>query len=136
MLIQLLVSLLRISNLIFYFLIICYFNFRSTIEAFVTAATPLAESLAQILAQELNISFSYFQENCSVNTSYLRLNRYPRCPFPSKVFGLLPHSDTSFLTIVHQDQIGGLQVMKDGIWIAVKPKPEALIVNIGDLFQV
>lgn len=92
----------------------------------------------QILAQKLNIEFRYFRDNCSANTSYVRLNRYPPCPFPSKVFGLLPHSDSSFLTIVHQDQIGGLQLMmKDiGNWVGVKPNPEALIVNIGDLFQV
>lgn len=90
----------------------------------------------QILAQELNINFSYFQQNCSANTSYLRLNRYPPCPFHSKVIGLLPHADTSFITIVHQDHTGGLQLMKDGKWISVKPNSEALIVNIGDLFQV
>lgn len=50
--------------------------------------------------------------------------------------GLIPHCDTSFLTIVHQDHVGGLQLMKDGNWVAVKPNPHALVVNIGDLFQV
>uniref|UniRef100_A0A803M232 Fe2OG dioxygenase domain-containing protein n=1 Tax=Chenopodium quinoa TaxID=63459 RepID=A0A803M232_CHEQI len=40
-----------------------------------------------------------------------------------------------FLTILYQDQVGGLQLVKDGKWISVKPNPEALIVNIGDLFQ-
>jgi len=52
------------------------------------------------------------------------------------VFGLLPHTDSSFLTILNQDPIGGLQLMKDGKWIGVKPNPQALVVNIGDLFQV
>ncbi|TKY48977.1 Gibberellin 2-beta-dioxygenase 8 [Spatholobus suberectus] len=110
-------------------------SLRSTIEAFASVVAPLAESLVQILAQKLNIKFSYFQENCSANTSFLRLNRYPPCPFSSRVFGLLPHSDSSFLTIVHQDQIGGLQLMKDGNWIGIKPNPQALVINIGDLFQ-
>ncbi|MED6219834.1 hypothetical protein PIB30_039395 [Stylosanthes scabra] len=45
-------------------------------------------------------------------------------------------SDTSFLTIVLQDKIGGLQLLKDGNnWVGVKPNPQALVVNIGDLFQ-
>ncbi|KAJ0983171.1 hypothetical protein J5N97_011426 [Dioscorea zingiberensis] len=35
----------------------------------------------------------------------------------------------------YQDQVGGLQLMKDGRWITVKPNPSALVVNIGDLFQ-
>ncbi|MBA0807880.1 hypothetical protein Gohar_023657 [Gossypium harknessii] len=47
----------------------------------------------------------------------------------------MPHTDSDFLTILHQDQVGGLQLVKDGQWIAVKPNPEALVINIGDLFQ-
>ncbi|CAI9755121.1 unnamed protein product [Fraxinus pennsylvanica] len=37
--------------------------------------------------------------------------------------------------VLHQDHIGGLQLVKDGKWIAVKPNPEALVINIGDLLQ-
>lgn len=96
----------------------------------------LADSLAEILANKLNMKSNYFQENCSLESSFIRLNRYPQCPISSKVYGLLPHTDTSFLTIVYQDQVGGLQLMKDGKWVDVKPNPRALVVNIGDLFQV
>ena len=48
----------------------------------------------------------------------------------------MPHTDSDFLTILYQDQVGGLQLVKDGKWVAVKPNPHALIINIGDLFQV
>ncbi|PQQ16214.1 hypothetical protein Pyn_17050 [Prunus yedoensis var. nudiflora] len=34
-----------------------------------------------------------------------------------------------------QDQVGGLEIYKDGRWLGVKPNPEALIVNIGDFFE-
>ncbi|XP_028761742.1 gibberellin 2-beta-dioxygenase 8-like [Neltuma alba] len=108
---------------------------RSNLKCFATKATLLAERLAEILGQEVKIKSSYFQENCLPNTCFLRLNRYPVCPVPSKVFGLLPHSDSSFLTLVYQDQVGGLQLMKDGKWCGIKPNPQALLVNIGDLFQ-
>ncbi|TKY48976.1 Gibberellin 2-beta-dioxygenase 8 [Spatholobus suberectus] len=110
-------------------------SLRSSIEAFATRMFPLAESLAEILACKLNTKSNYFREHCLPNSSFIRLNRYPPCPISSKVHGLLPHSDTSFLTIVHQDQVGGLQLMKDGKWIGVKPNPQALVVNIGDFFQ-
>ncbi|KAG5056969.1 hypothetical protein JHK82_011969 [Glycine max] len=53
----------------------------------------------------------------------------------AQVHGLLPHSDTSFVTIVHEDHVGGLQLMKDGKWVGVKPNPQALVVNIADFFQ-
>ncbi|GJT49834.1 gibberellin 2-beta-dioxygenase 8-like protein [Tanacetum coccineum] len=61
--------------------------------------------------------------------------RYPSCPISTHVFGLMPHTDSDFLTILHQDHVGGLQLLKNGKWIAVNPKQEILIVIIGDLFQ-
>jgi isopenicillin N synthase-like dioxygenase len=48
----------------------------------------------------------------------------------------VPHTDSDYLTILSQDEVGGLQLMKDSKWVAVKPNPDALIVNIGDLSQV
>ncbi|XP_065619605.1 gibberellin 2-beta-dioxygenase 8, partial [Quercus suber] len=107
----------------------------STIDAFGTTASTLAQSLAEILAQSLGIESNFFRENCLPKTSYIRMNRYPKCTLAPKVFGLVPHSDSNLLTILYQDQVGGLQLMKDGRWFKVKPNPKALIINIGDLFQ-
>ncbi|XP_065878683.1 gibberellin 2-beta-dioxygenase 8 isoform X2 [Euphorbia lathyris] len=107
----------------------------STMEHFATAIADLAQKLAKILAEKLGRKSSFFEENCLASTCYLRLNRYPACPFPANMFGLTPHTDSDFLTILHQDQVGGLQLVKDGKWFAVKPNPDALIINIGDLFQ-
>lgn len=105
---------------------------------YATVATELAEKIAEILARNLGIESTYFQENCTSKSCYLRMNRYPPCPFPAEVFGLVPHTDSDFLTIVCQDgAVGGLQLMKgDGSWVGVSPNPDALIVNVGDLFQV
>ncbi|XP_054811147.1 gibberellin 2-beta-dioxygenase 8-like [Prosopis cineraria] len=109
---------------------------RSMTEAFARKAGPLAQRLAEILGEELNMKSRYFRENCLPNTSFIRLNRYPPCPIPKHVFGFLPHSDSTFLTILFQDQVGGLQLLRDGTWVGVKPNPHSLLVNIGDLFQV
>ncbi|KAM3744331.1 hypothetical protein ACB098_06G044900 [Castanea mollissima] len=110
-------------------------SLRSTIDAFGTTASTLAQRLAEILAQSLGIESNFFRENCPPKSSYIRMNRYPKCPLASKVFGLVPHSDSNLLTILYQDQVGGLQLMKDRRWFKVKPNPKALIINIGDLFQ-
>lgn len=108
---------------------------RHVIEEFSTAMSRLAHRLVRILAEELGYDGTYIKENCTCNTSFLRLNRYPPCPVKKVVFGLVPHTDSSFLTIVRQDQVVGLQLMKEGRWITVKPNLDALMVNIGDLFQ-
>ncbi|KAJ4836624.1 hypothetical protein Tsubulata_005464 [Turnera subulata] len=109
---------------------------RSTIEAFARTAATLAQSIAEILALHLGVKTRFFAENCAASSSYLRMNRYPPCPLSSLVYGIVPHTDSDFLTILHQDQIGGLQFKKNGSWLSLRPNPDALIISIGDLFQV
>ncbi|QCE08388.1 aminocyclopropanecarboxylate oxidase [Vigna unguiculata] len=110
-------------------------TFSSTIKEFATEVSTLAKTLADILAEKMGQKCSLFEENCLPSSCYFRLNRYPPCPLASEIHGLQPHTDSSFLTILHQDEVGGLQIMKDGKWIAVKPNPDALLIIIGDLFQ-
>ncbi|KAF3779974.1 Gibberellin 20 oxidase 1 [Nymphaea thermarum] len=109
--------------------------FRRTINEYAAAVSDLAQQLVQLLTESLGFRTSYFAQNCGPSSCYLRLNRYPPCPVSSEVCGLISHTDSDFLTILHQDQVGGLQLKKDGKWITVKPNQKALIVNIGDLFQ-
>ncbi|XP_044474238.1 gibberellin 2-beta-dioxygenase 8-like [Mangifera indica] len=108
---------------------------RSSIGLFATKAASLAQRLAEYLANNLGAKSSYFRDNCLPSSSYVRMNRYPPCPLSFEVYGLMPHTDSDFLTILYQDQVGGLQLRKDGRWLGIKPNPEVLIINIGDLFQ-
>ncbi|KAH0854493.1 hypothetical protein HID58_069194, partial [Brassica napus] len=57
-------------------------------------------------------------------------------PFVDLTLGLTKHSDNSFLTVLLQDQVGGLQVLHDQYWVDVPPVPGALVVNVGDLLQL
>lgn len=114
---------------------VCVFD-RTTMEGVVKKLGRLAEKISEILGQSLGIKSSYFKERCEKGKSSFRLNRYPPCPFASKVYGLIPHTDSDYLTILYQPQISGLQLLKAGKWFPVKPNPQALLVNIGDLFQV
>ncbi|KAL2477220.1 2-oxoglutarate (2OG) and Fe(II)-dependent oxygenase superfamily protein [Forsythia ovata] len=72
------------------------------------------------------------------HASFLRLNRYPPCPAPHLVLGVGRHKDPIALTILAQDEVGGLEVKRktDGEWILVKPTPNAYIINVGDIIQV
>ncbi|XP_017700854.2 gibberellin 2-beta-dioxygenase 6 [Phoenix dactylifera] len=110
-------------------------SLRAAMEKLAGAMSELARMLAGVLAENLGCPGECFIENCSERTCFLRLNRYPPCPFSPETYGLMPHTDSDFLTILHQDEVGGLQLMKDSKWVAVRPNPDALIVNIGDLFQ-
>lgn len=110
--------------------------YREVMQEFARAMSNLARLLAGVLAECFGHQKGIFDEICDESTCFLRLNRYPPCPVSPELFGLVPHTDSDFLTILYQDEVGGLQLMKDSKWIAVKPNKDALIVNIGDLFQV
>ncbi|KAF7002695.1 hypothetical protein CFC21_018140 [Triticum aestivum] len=114
-------------------------SLRAVMQEVADAMSRVADTVAAALAEDLGHDAwggePAFPAGCDGTTCFLRLNRYPACPFAPDTFGLVPHTDSDFLTILCQDQVGGLQLMKDSRWVAVKPRPDALIVNIGDLFQ-
>lgn len=79
----------------------------------------------------------YMRELFGEGMQTMRMNYYPPCPEPEKVIGLSPHSDGVGLTILLQlNQMEGLQIKKDGMWIPISPLPNAFIVNIGDILEV
>lgn len=51
--------------------------------------------------------------------------------------GVAAHLDFSLVTLTLQDDVGGLEVQRpSGEWVAVKPVPGALLVNVGELLQL
>ncbi|KAI3859754.1 hypothetical protein MKW92_005417 [Papaver armeniacum] len=66
----------------------------------------------------------------------MKINMYPPCPQPQLVLGVEPHTDMSALTVLVPNDVPGLQVWKDGNWIAVDCLPNALYVHIGDQIEV
>lgn len=96
----------------------------------------LAKRLMDIIIEGLEVDSSHFEKYLEHSRGLLRWNHYPACPEPHKTLGLTPHTDFNLLTVLHHGDIGGLQVEKAGEWIAVRPRPDALAINIGDTFQV
>ncbi|CAN7042325.1 unnamed protein product [Brassica rapa subsp. trilocularis] len=61
---------------------------------------------------------------------------YPPCLQPDITLGLTKLSDSSFLTVLLQDHVEGLQVLHDQYWVDVPPVFGALVVNVGDFLQL
>ncbi|KAK3014702.1 hypothetical protein RJ639_009632 [Escallonia herrerae] len=61
----------------------------------------------------------------------LSVNHHIPCPDPSLTLGMPEHCDPNLISMIHQCDISGLQVFKDGEWIGVEPLPNAFVVIAG-----
>ncbi|XP_037407789.1 gibberellin 20 oxidase 2-like [Triticum dicoccoides] len=77
----------------------------------------------------------YYRDFFADSSSIMRCNYYPPCPEPERTLGTGPHCDPTALTILLQDDVGGLEVLVDGDWRPVRPVPGAMVINIGDTFM-
>ncbi|AEC07703.1 unnamed protein product [Arabidopsis thaliana] len=96
----------------------------------------LAELMFEILSEALGLSPNHLKEMDCAKGLWMLCHCFPPCPEPNRTFGGAQHTDRSFLTILLNDNNGGLQVLYDGYWIDVPPNPEALIFNVGDFLQL
>jgi isopenicillin N synthase-like dioxygenase len=75
---------------------------------------------------------------CNGQHENLRLLHYPAASTNSSSSGVRGnvHTDFGTLTLLLQDQVGGLQVQNlDGTWISVTPVPNAIVLNVGDMLM-
>lgn len=111
-------------------------DFVDSYNEYNAKAQQLASTLMSIIVQGLEVDPARFERYTKNSGGYFRWNYYPACPVPEQTLGLKPHTDFNLVTILFQSDVGGLQIEKDGRWVAVKPRPGALCVNIGDTIQV
>ncbi|KZV27443.1 oxidoreductase family protein [Dorcoceras hygrometricum] len=112
--------------------------FRKMLDEFTGSLRQIQELILKAIAISLSLP-----ENCILNqfgerpTMYARFNYYPPCSRPDVVLGLKPHADGSGITILLQDEeVEGLQMLKDDQWFRVPIMPHALLVNVGDQVEI
>ncbi|XP_022734443.1 gibberellin 20 oxidase 1-D-like [Durio zibethinus] len=110
-------------------------HFGRLYQEYCEAMSKLSLGIMELLGLSLGLDQAYLRDFFQEDDSILRLNHYPPCQKPELTLGTGPHSDPTSLTILHQDQVGGLQVLADEKWHSVSPIPGALVVNIGDTFM-
>ncbi|XP_075501713.1 protein LATERAL BRANCHING OXIDOREDUCTASE 1-like [Primulina tabacum] len=111
---------------------------REACEENAAEMQKLAYKILALIGLSLGLPEDRFYGFFEHQTSFMRLNYYPPCPAPQLALGLGRHKDAGAMTILAQDDVGGLEVKRkaDGEWVFVKPIPDAYIVNVGDLIQV
>jgi isopenicillin N synthase-like dioxygenase len=103
--------------------------------AYFTAIHALCVELHRAVAIDLGADPHYFDALVERTLGQLRLLHYPPHPgaFDGALYGASPHTDYGGITFLLQDDAGGLEVQaRDGEWIAVPPRPDVMLCNIGD----
>lgn len=92
--------------------------------------------LESILSESLGLPPSILQEFNNERNSDVLTALYYLPATENEKMGINSHRDVGCITFVLQDEVGGLEVQKDGNWIPVTPNKGALVVNIGIVLQV
>lgn len=98
--------------------------------------------LMDVILESLAIGRTQTEEDDNISKEFengsqlMVVNCYPPCPEPDLTLGIPPHSDYSFLTLLLQDNVGGLQIQFKGQWLAVDPIPDSFVVTVGDHLEV
>ena len=110
-------------------------GFRETVITYCETMERLVRQLMPLYARALNLPATYF-DAAFVECQYkLRMTHYPPQDISADdEFGIAPHTDTSFLTLLAPNDVPGLSIRtRSGNWIEAPAIPDAYVVNGGQL---
>lgn len=116
-------------------------GFREVCTEYFEAMREFSRTMFRIVALSLHLDESYFDDFAyGPNTvTMCRAHRYPPTTpdMAAKSRGIGAHTDFGALTLLLQDDIGGLEVFHrpTETWHPVQPVEDAYVVNIGDMME-
>ncbi len=112
-------------------------GFRERIGAYYAAVSEVGRRICAALELHLELPTGELTRQMTKPISQLRLLHYvrARAVTESKSVNMGAHTDYECLTLLHQRQ-KGLQVMtRQDEWVDVPVRPEAYVINIGDMLE-
>ncbi len=108
---------------------------KPAVMAFMAEAERSAHAIMEGVAMSLGLNANYFRETYTAQPTMLfRIFHYPASAAESG-WGVGEHTDYGLLTLLAQDDIGGLEVKTPRGWINAPPIPGALVCNMGDMLD-
>ncbi|KAI3761540.1 hypothetical protein L1987_51958 [Smallanthus sonchifolius] len=107
-------------------------SFCESVLMYSKAIAELDQIVMNMVAKSYAIE-EHYESMCRSTTYLLKPTKYLSAQGNQKMLGLLPHSDKSFMTYLHQNEVNGLEIKaKDGKWIEVEYPPSSFVVMAGD----
>ena len=111
-------------------------SFKNTMLEFFSAMETLGYSLLPLYARALGLKTDYFKNYFTDPMWFTRNVHYPAIKGEKNQFGIAPHSDHGFITLLPVSNVSGLEVKtQDGTWITGEYIPNAICVNSGDFMK-
>lgn len=112
-------------------------GFRAAVEDHIATMDRLAIQLLPVYARALELEPDFFASAFTHPVRRFRLSHYPAVQTPPEgTFGIAPHVDTTFFTLLAQDGPGlVIQDARSNRWIEVPVIEGALVVNTGELLK-
>ncbi|KAK2995147.1 hypothetical protein RJ640_002400 [Escallonia rubra] len=111
-------------------------DYREVMVEYSDHMKALAQKLLGLISESLGLPSSCIEEAVGEFYQNISINYYPPCPQPDLTLGLQAHSDMGAITLLIQDDVGGLQVFKDDEWITVDPLSDAIFVILSDQTEI
>ncbi len=114
-------------------------GFAATVHEWIAQVTALGQRVLQAIARSLGLPPDWFHQRWTADPLVLfRIFQYPSRAVPEGVdaqWGVGEHTDYGLLTLLRQDDVGGLAVHTRAGWIDAPPLSESFVCNIGDMLD-
>ena len=109
---------------------------RPLVLSYLDALTSLGQAVLAGVALSLGLGAGYFAGGYTADPTILfRIFHYPPSPPQTQEWGVGEHTDYGLVTLLAQDDSGGLQIAAPEGWIDAPPIPGTLVCNIGDMLD-
>ncbi len=113
-------------------------GFRDTLLTYIDQVTAVGQTLLNGIAVGLGLRQDYFLKRYTRDPTVLfRIFNYPpsTAGADENELGVGEHTDYGLLTMLQQDEVGGLQVWHHDRWIPAPPIPDSFVCNVGDMLE-
>lgn len=111
-------------------------GFGDAVLDYIAALTDVGHLVLRGIAQGLGLDRNWFDAHLTADPLVLfRIFHYPPVPAGSSGWGVAEHTDYGLITLLGQDDSGGLEVRSGDNWMTVAPHPDDLVVNLGDMLE-
>ncbi|XP_059311268.1 2-oxoglutarate-dependent dioxygenase 19-like isoform X1 [Lycium ferocissimum] len=113
-------------------------NFRELVWEYCEKCRKVTKMLLSGISESLGLEEELMRKSLDLDSGFevFVANYYPACPQPELVMGLPPHSDFGLLTLLIQNEVGGLQIQHNGKWININPIPNSILINTADHLEI